>query len=286
MRTLYESILDSDLDVDKAVIPTAIKDVLDEASWDMFDGEFELRDDALVISWNDSFAAREILFNELYDGIQNLKKIFNVNIRTISFGKHSVILHVGRNRTFENLKIWARSITIEDYIYGSAPIKVWFDNCDFNVTDGLMFNRIEASMKKTNIRCNQLNLRNSKISGANVEAVSINILTPHKSLLNRLKRLGLMDAFKNGIAKELPEDTQIKLLSIDPIKDILGLNSKNKIERIAISIDQNSSNDCGFVILPIHSYMRADTKYCYQINQNSTPIYYLHITYKTSRNMW
>lgn len=285
MRTLYESILDGDLDVDKAVIPTAIRDVLDEASWVEFDGEFELRDDALVISWDDSFAAREILFNELYDGIQNLKKVFNVNIRTISFGKHSVILHVGRNRTFENLKIWGRNITFEDYIYGAAPIKVWFNNCDFNVTDGLLFNRIEASLKKTNIRCNQLNLRNSKITGANVEAVSINIPIPHKSLLNRLKRLGLMDAFKNGIAKELPEDTQIKLLNINPIKDILGLNSKNKIERIAISIDQNSPKDYGFVILPIHSYMKADSKYCYQINQSSMPTCYLHITYKTTREM-
>lgn len=286
MKTLYESILDSDLDVDKAVIPTAIKDVLDEASWVEFDGEFELRDDALVISWNDQFGPKEILFNELYDGIQNLKKVFNINIKTISFGKRSVVLNVGRNRTFENLKIWAHNITIEDYVYGSAPIKVRFNNCDFNVTDGLMFNRIEASMKKTNIRCNQLNLSNSKISGANVEAVSINILTPHKSLLNRLKRLGLMDAFKNGIAQELPEDTQIKLLDIEPIKDILGLNSKNKIERIAISIDQNSSTDYGFVILPIHSYMLSDSKYYYQINQkNSTPAYYLHITYKTSNNM-
>lgn len=281
MRTLYESILDNDFDIDKTVIPTAIRDVLDKASWEKFDGEFELRDDALVISWDDSFAAREILFNELYDGIQNLKKIFNVNIKTISFGKHSVILNVGRNRTFENLKIWAHNITIEDYVYGSAPIKVRFNNCNFNATGGLLFNKIEASLRKTNIRCNQLNLRDSKISGANVEAVSINIPTPHKSLLNRLKRLGLMDAFKNGIAQELPEDTQIKLLDIDPVKDILGLNSKNKIERISISIDQGSSTDYGFVILSTQSYMRADSKYRYQINQNS----YLHITYKTSNDM-
>lgn len=285
MKTLYESILDDNIDIDKAVIPTAIKDVLDEASWVEFDGEFELRDDALVISWNDSFAAREILFNELYDGMQNLKKVFNVNIRTISFGKSSVVLNVGRNRTFENLKIWAHSIIIEDYLYSSAPIKVRFNNCNFNVTGELRFNRVEASLKKTNIRCNQLNLSNSKISGANIEAVSINIPRPHKSLLNRLKRLGLMDAFKNGIAQELPEDTQIKLLSIDPIKDILGLNSKNRIERIAISIDPSSPTDYGFVILSTSSYMLSDSKYCYQINQNSTPAYYLHITYKTSNNM-
>lgn len=285
MKTLYESILDDNFDIDKAVIPTAIKDILDEASWDTFDGEFELKYDALLISWDDPLTAREILFDELYDGIQSLKKTFNINIKTISFVKHSVILHVGRNRTFENLKIWGRNITFEDYIYGAAPIKVWFNNCDFNVTDGLLFNRIEASLKKTNIRCNQLNLRNSKITGANIEAFSINIPIPHKSLLNRLKRLGLMDAFKNGIAQELPEDTQIKLLNINPIKDILGLNSKNKIERIAISIDQNSPKDYGFVILPIHSYMKADSKYCYQINQSSMPTCYLHITYKTTREM-
>lgn len=285
MKTLYESILDDNFDIDKAVIPTAIKDILDEASWDTFDGEFELRDDALIISWDDPLTAREILFDELYDGIQNLKKTFNINIKTISFVKHSVILHVSRNRTFENLKIWGCNITFEDYVYGAAPIKVWFNNCDFNVTDGLLFNRIEASLKKTNIRCNRLNLRNSKITGANAEAFSINIPIPHKSLLNRLKRLGLMDAFKNGIAQELPEDTQIKLLNINPIKDILGLNSKNKIERIAISIDQNSPKDYGFVILPIHSYMKADSKYCYQINQSSMPTCYLHITYKTTREM-
>ena len=285
MKTLYESILDDNFDIDKAVIPTAIKDILDEASWDTFDGEFELRDDALIISWDDPLIAREILFDELYDGIQNLKKTFNINIKTISFVKHSVILHVSRNRTFENLKIWGCNITFEDYVYGAAPIKVWFNNCDFNVTDGLLFNRIEASLKKTNIRCNQLNLRNSKITGANIETFSINIPIPHKSLLNRLKRLGLMDAFKNGIAQELPEDTQIKLLNINPIKDILGFNSKNKIERIAISIDQNSPKDYGFVILPIHSYMKADSKYCYQINQSSIPTCYLHITYKTTRDM-
>ena len=66
MKRLYESILDTDFDIeDKNLTKGAIQSVLDDSVYEEhFEGEFEIIGDSLCLEW-DGRTMREFLFDEM-----------------------------------------------------------------------------------------------------------------------------------------------------------------------------------------------------------------------------
>lgn len=121
MKTLYESILDKDFDVnDGDVMLPAIKEAVNNSVYDdVFDGTVELINDSVVIGWSD-FGAREFFFDRLYEGIKTIP----IKITSIKFGgKHlkNILLHIPEKAEYTDLKIWANSISICNYTSNYTP---------------------------------------------------------------------------------------------------------------------------------------------------------------------
>ena len=288
MKTLYESILDSDFDTnEEGMIESVIKKTLDDACWDKFEGEFTVNNnDTIVLYWNDG-SSHEILFDELYSGLQDLKKL-GLNIKAINFGMHtSIQLHVSRNKLYKGLKLWARSFEITDYTYGSSPIKVTFDDFSFLATGSCMFRRVLASMKgKCLIDCVFLELNRSKVSGAGltIHADRINVTHVYESIKRRLKSTGLIKCFEKGAPIELPVALVVDLNELNPIKDILGLkpNNCNDVRKIVIVDTYEDVNDSGFVFAYNSLYPKSDVLAIYELEDR----WKLYTTQRVSRDLY
>ena len=236
MKTLHESILDNDFDVNDAdLINSALKSILNDSIYDEhFDGEFEIINDSLCIDW-DGIVTREFLFDELYKGIQTLP----VKIKSIKFGFRGglkdVLLRVDPRAVYSGLAVWGRNIQVNGYAYSSTSIEIKFKNFSFLSMGNICFNYIcPTFVGKSYISCNVMDLIQNHITTSKSTIIDIGLIAfvhPSKKLMRALKKMG---------ALPLNEET---LGDLNPFDVLFGCKQERTELRKIVFIRDTMSKD-------------------------------------------
>lgn len=238
MKRLYESILDTDFDIeDKNLTKGAIQSVLDDSVYEEhFEGEFEIIGDSLCLEW-DGRTMREFLFDEMYEGLKGLPiKIKSIKFGYLSKGLKDVLLHVNHNITYSSLTVWAGNIQVEGYAYSMSSIEVKFKNFSFLALRTVTFDHISpVFVGKSNINTNLINITGAHIlatGSTTIKTGLINYIHPTKKVLRVLKKMGAM-----------PIDEKV-LKQTNPFNALIGCKLEGtELRKIVIIIDEEKKDE-------------------------------------------
>jgi hypothetical protein len=258
MRTLYESILGKDYDIDSAgVKKLAAEKAVAESTWGHLfpeEGEIELTDDHTIsIDFGDNFI-HELLFDDLCEKLKPLR------INHIIFNQH-VLLNTGPY-VYENITITSK-YQIEFSAYsihsGGRNDKVQFKRCKFNLSENihnkLIFKHIDVklsgSMDVHLVQMLQGQLDISRGCKFNVNKLVLNL--PAKNQLHRMFRMGFDFRVKGGKYKNevngMPcptTDEQETLSKTDPCLVLTGIPTPPSLMYLFVIVPETGGMGVGF----------------------------------------
>lgn len=257
MRTLYESILGKDYDIDSAgVKKLAAEKAVAESTWGHLfpeEGEIELTDDHTIsIDFGDNFI-HELLFDDLYEKLKPLR------INHIIFNQQ-VMLNTG-SHVYENITITSKH-QVEFSTYSINPRrndKVQFKRCKFNLSEKinnkLIFKHMDVKLSGAvdthlvHVVWGQLDI--SKGCKFNVNNLVLEF--PAKNQLYRLFRMGFDFRVKGGKYKNevngmpYPTADEQKILSeTDPCLALTGIPASSSLTYLFVIVPETGGMGIGF----------------------------------------
>ena len=228
MKTLYESILDKDFDVNEDDIKArAVKDLIKKANYDQdYNVKVTIKHgNHLIIDYpNDYGWTHEFIFDDFLKGLREY------GIGVIEFKQDCKLLYLPRE--IKDLTIIGKQIEIGDY---GGSSRIWKDlvlkDVEIFTPDPVTFFSYNISMdSKCSITCSFLSLykstlKISKQTKTNID--EIRVITPPNRYLQRFKRVSLLDLYTErhpGSDKDFWNDVDFMrdYSKVDPTEIITG----------------------------------------------------------------